>query len=399
MTNAQRLKEGCGDFVTFGSEQFSCEEQAAVQKALHQRLGPNFISKRPAGGGQNVVYLEGWRAISLANEIFGFNGWSHSVSQQTIDFVDHNQGKFYVGVSAFVRVQLKDGVFHEDIGYGVSEGMRSKALSIEKARKEAVTDGLKRAFKSFGNALGNCLGDKEYVKLMGSKPKDPPNYPVEEVMNSGSLGLSDIRSRNLRKAEAAKKQTDAQKRLLAGATVSTAATTNGVSAKDAVEDLKVASEEPKVKKKQYSIKVDPESAIEVEENESKDGLSAESAAVVGEALDPAEYARQERLRKQREKQVKFQQDVNKRKHQELEPEQNPDSGKENDCLVEDGNEMWESLTQFPPLESISGGANVNFSNSPKRRKSASLNFQHRKSPRVGQQGKGEVGKGQMSCRM
>ena len=48
-------------------------------------------SKRPAGGGQNVVYLEGLRAISLANEIFGFNGWSHSVSQQTIDFVDHNQ--------------------------------------------------------------------------------------------------------------------------------------------------------------------------------------------------------------------------------------------------------------------------------------------------------------------
>ena len=42
---------------------------------------------------------------------------------------------------------LKDGVFHEDTGYGVSEGMKSKALSIEKARKEAVTDGLKRALK------------------------------------------------------------------------------------------------------------------------------------------------------------------------------------------------------------------------------------------------------------
>ena len=134
MANAQKLKESCGEFVTFGSEQFSSEEQAAVQKALQQRLGPNFISKRPAGGGQNVVYLEGWKAISLANEIFGFNGWSHSVSQQTIDFVDHSQGKFYVGVSAFVKVQLKDGIFHEDIGYGVSEGMRSKALSIEKVR-------------------------------------------------------------------------------------------------------------------------------------------------------------------------------------------------------------------------------------------------------------------------
>ena len=42
--------------------------------------------------------------------------------------------------------------------------MRSKALSIEKARKEAVTDGLKRALKSFGNVLGNCLNDKDYVR-------------------------------------------------------------------------------------------------------------------------------------------------------------------------------------------------------------------------------------------
>ena len=44
-------------------------------------------------------------------------------------------------------MQLKDGTYHEDVGYGVSEGMRSKALSIEKARKEAVTDGLKRALR------------------------------------------------------------------------------------------------------------------------------------------------------------------------------------------------------------------------------------------------------------
>ena len=48
------------------------------------------------------------------------------------------QGRFYVGVSAFVRVQLKDGVFHEDIGYGTSEGQRSKALSIEKVSNTVV---------------------------------------------------------------------------------------------------------------------------------------------------------------------------------------------------------------------------------------------------------------------
>ena len=47
----------------------------------------------------------------------------------------------------FGTFYLQDGVYHEDIGYGVSEGMKSKALSLEKARKEAVTDGLKRALK------------------------------------------------------------------------------------------------------------------------------------------------------------------------------------------------------------------------------------------------------------
>ena len=63
------------------------------------------------------------------------------------DFIDQVGDKYYIGVSTFVRVQLKDGTYHEDVGYGISEGMRSKALSIEKARKEAVTDGLKRALR------------------------------------------------------------------------------------------------------------------------------------------------------------------------------------------------------------------------------------------------------------
>ena len=75
----------------FGSSQYSSEEQEAIQRALKARLGPNFISKRPVGGGSHAAYLEGHRAVSLANEIFGYNGWSHSVTQQTIDFVDHHQ--------------------------------------------------------------------------------------------------------------------------------------------------------------------------------------------------------------------------------------------------------------------------------------------------------------------
>ncbi|XP_074907210.1 DNA repair protein RAD52 homolog isoform X4 [Buteo buteo] len=131
----------------FGQYQYTASEYQAIQHALRQRLGPEYISSRQAGGGQKVCYIEGHRVISLANEMFGFNGWAHSVTQQNVDFVDLNNGRFYVGVCAFVKVQLKDGSYHEDVGYGVSEGLKSKALSLEKARKEAVTDGLKRALK------------------------------------------------------------------------------------------------------------------------------------------------------------------------------------------------------------------------------------------------------------
>ena len=57
--------------------QFNGNEHAAIEAALKLRLGPNFISQRPAGGGQKVVYIEGWRLIALANQIFGFDGSSN----------------------------------------------------------------------------------------------------------------------------------------------------------------------------------------------------------------------------------------------------------------------------------------------------------------------------------
>ena len=98
-----------------------------------------------------------------------------------------------MGASATVKVELKDGAFHEDVGYGTSEGMKSKALSLEKARKEAVTDGLKRALKSFGNVLGNCLADKDYVRYVGSLNKTTTNFKQEELLNSCNTGLEELR--------------------------------------------------------------------------------------------------------------------------------------------------------------------------------------------------------------
>ncbi|XP_066114772.1 DNA repair protein RAD52 homolog isoform X4 [Saccopteryx bilineata] len=165
---------GGSSVLCFGQYQYTAEEYQAIQNALRQKLGPEYISSRMAGAGQKVCYIEGHRVINLANEMFGYNGWAHSITQQNVDFVDLNNGKFYVGVCAFVRVQLKDGSYHEDVGYGVSEGLKSKALSLEKARKEAVTDGLKRALRCFGNALGNCILDKDYLRSLNKLPRQLP---------------------------------------------------------------------------------------------------------------------------------------------------------------------------------------------------------------------------------
>ena len=89
----------------FGSSQYSSEEQKATQRALKARLGPNLISQRSVGGAQ-LTYLEGHRAISLANQIFGYNGWSHSVTQQSIDFVDHLE----VGLKFFIDQVVYDTI-------------------------------------------------------------------------------------------------------------------------------------------------------------------------------------------------------------------------------------------------------------------------------------------------
>ena len=114
---------------------------AALQAKLNQKLGPEYISTRPGpGGGPKLIYAEGWKVINLANEVFGFNGWSSSITSLTTDFIDNNEEtkRVNVGVSAIVRVTLRDGVFHEDVGYGMVENQKSKGAALDKVRGKLV---------------------------------------------------------------------------------------------------------------------------------------------------------------------------------------------------------------------------------------------------------------------
>ncbi|KAH6918057.1 RAD52 DNA repair protein [Coprinopsis sp. MPI-PUGE-AT-0042] len=148
---------------------------AELQAKLNQKLGPEFISQRPGGGGMRLTYAEGWKMINLANEVFGFNGWSTKVVNMVTDFIDASEGggKFNICVTATVRVTLRDGVYHEDVGCGTIENIKSKAQGLDKCKKEAVTDAVKRALRNFGNLMGNCLYDKNYTQEV-VKIKVPP---------------------------------------------------------------------------------------------------------------------------------------------------------------------------------------------------------------------------------
>lgn len=108
---------------------------ATLQAKLDKKLGPEYISQRPGpGGGPKLTYVEGWKVINLANEVFGFNGWSSNIVSLSIDFTDYLEEtkRYCIGVTAIMRVTLRDGVYHEDIGYGMLENTKSKGAGLDK---------------------------------------------------------------------------------------------------------------------------------------------------------------------------------------------------------------------------------------------------------------------------
>lgn len=163
--------------------EYTAQEIATLQSRLEKQLGPEYISSRSGPGGGKVHYVAAEKCIQLANEVFGFNGWSSQIMDIQVDFVDENPTtlKVSLGLSVIMRVTLRDGTFHEDIGYGHIENCKGKAAAFEKAKKEGTTDGLKRALRNFGNVLGNCIYDKEYLAKVTKIKVQPGKWNVANL--------------------------------------------------------------------------------------------------------------------------------------------------------------------------------------------------------------------------
>ena len=145
-----------------------------VQQLLETRLERDEIAQRPQAGGQ-VSYIEAWRVIEKAQQIFGFNGWSSRIIDISKEFEEQvaGSGRWSVGFGCVIRVTLKDGTFHDDVGFGSVMNEKDRGKAIENARKEAVSDGVKRSLRYFGAALGNCIYDKAHLKAASAAGKRP----------------------------------------------------------------------------------------------------------------------------------------------------------------------------------------------------------------------------------
>ena len=152
-----------------------------VGEELTRYLGPEFLSYRPGQGGKKLAYVEGHEVINLMNRIFGWEGWSSKAVSFDLDYAVESSGgaRWSVGTGATVKLTVRvneDGkirdVSREDCGYGTIDNAPTRGNAMEKCRKEAMTDGLKRVARQFGNATGNCLYNKEYLERV-KKVKGP----------------------------------------------------------------------------------------------------------------------------------------------------------------------------------------------------------------------------------
>lgn len=158
---------------------FTPSEIRKMGGQLAKNLSPEYLSIRSGSGNQRLTYVEGWLVINLANQIFGFDGWSTKMKDFTLEYCDAHDGRFDVGYSCTCRVTLRDGTYKEDTGFGSADNQRQKGVALQKARKEAATDALKRALRQFGNALGNCCYDKEYLRNVTKMNKKREKMQLE----------------------------------------------------------------------------------------------------------------------------------------------------------------------------------------------------------------------------
>lgn len=165
----------------------------AQKKLLAEKLDKSNV-RPPQQYGPKGDYLEGWHVIAEANRVFDFDGWSYEaldvrcVSEAPRKIGKDKKDGWGITYIAKVRVQIGE-VIREDVGAGHGYDVDA-GLAHESAIKEAVTDALKRAMRTFGNIFGLALYDKTRANVA-----DGPSPILEALLtHMPSSSLADAKA-------------------------------------------------------------------------------------------------------------------------------------------------------------------------------------------------------------
>jgi DNA recombination protein Rad52 len=143
-------------------------------KALRRNLDHRYVRTREANG-RELSYIEGWYAISEANRIFGFDGWSRETVDSRCVLARENRGAFLAVYTARVRLSVQaNGSTIIREGHGSGEGRGASPGEVhDTALKAAETDATKRALATFGKPCGLALYG------VGKSPSIQPTMPIQ----------------------------------------------------------------------------------------------------------------------------------------------------------------------------------------------------------------------------
>lgn len=141
--------------------------------------------------GPKGSYLEGWHVIKELNRVFGFDGWSYTIDLRRDDLregTDSRGNAQWQAAYTCICTLTVAGVTRQDVGFG-SGFAKGVGDAIEGATKEAATDALKRAARTFGNIFGLALYDKSRADVAESEPEVPAS--VEAFLNGLRAAYTD----------------------------------------------------------------------------------------------------------------------------------------------------------------------------------------------------------------
>lgn len=185
-------------------------------KWLDAPLDPKAVKPPPQG--KYGEYVDAYHVICEANRIFKHDGWSYTITSlmqcSRVETADR-RGDAQVRVAYRCTVLAEAGGARRE-GAAVGTGMakpENEGDAHESAIKEAETDALKRALRSFGNTFGLALYDKTKANVQAPTVNEDQitelqnimeqlNFPVGEFLKVSKI--KDLRELPAEKFEGAK---------------------------------------------------------------------------------------------------------------------------------------------------------------------------------------------------